>query len=77
MEFWILYFLFFNFDEVLKMLILIIFYNNKGKNINLIFIFSLNYFKVFLMYYVILLSSFVDCSDCKNCKIWDFLMCFF
>lgn len=77
MEFWILYFLFFNFDEVLKMLILIIFYNNKGKNINLIFIFSLNYFKVFLMYYVILFSSVVDCSDCKNFKIWDFLMCFF
>lgn len=42
-----MYFLFFNFDEVLKMIILIIFYNNKGKNINLIFIFSLNYFKDF------------------------------
>lgn len=42
-----MYFLFFNFDEVLKMIILIIFYKNKGKNINLIFIFRLNYFKDF------------------------------
>lgn len=71
-----MYLLLSNFDEALKMTILIIFHNNKGKNTNLIFIFSSNHFKVLLMHHATLSSSFADCSDCKNCKTRDSLMRF-